>query len=174
MGHPSDRHGYRARIEEREDADRRHRGFGIGHRGAQRSPNPAVHRSPGVIFKEEESNTSSNKLIYTGQIIPDRGSWLYFEYDAKDVLYARINKRRKVPVTIILRAMGYSKQDILKIFYPLQKVKYQKGKYLIPFDVDSIGTRAEFDIKDAKGNLLVASGKRLSAKKIKELKDTYA
>ena len=139
--------------------------------GVERVVVNQLHRSPGVIFKEEESNTSSNKLIYTGQIIPDRGSWLYFEYDSKDVLYARINKRRKVPVTIILRAMGYSKQDIIKIFYPLQNVKYKGGKYLIPFDVDSIGNRAEFDIKDAKGNLLVVSGKRLSAKKIKELKE---
>ena len=67
-----------------------------------------LYRSPGVIFKEEESNTASNKLVYTGQIIPDRGSWLYFEHDAKDILFARINKRRKVPVTIVFRAMGYS------------------------------------------------------------------
>ncbi|WP_390608112.1 hypothetical protein, partial [Helicobacter pylori] len=77
----------------------------------------------GVIFKEEESSTSLNKLIYTGQIIPDRGSWLYFEYDSKDVLYARINKRRKVPVTILFRAMDYQKQDIIKMFYPLVKVR---------------------------------------------------
>lgn len=142
--------------------------------GVERVVVNQLHRSPGVIFKEaENTTTTSAKLTYTGQIIPDRGSWLYFEYDSKDILYARINKRRKVPVTIILRAMGYSKQDILSIFYPLQKVKYQKGKYLIPFDIDSIGNRAEFDIKDSKGNLLVASGKRLSTKKIKELRDAH-
>eukprot|EP01028_Stygiella_incarcerata_P004601 TRINITY_DN2018_c0_g1_i4.p2 TRINITY_DN2018_c0_g1~~TRINITY_DN2018_c0_g1_i4.p2 ORF type:complete len:232 (-),score=-27.56 TRINITY_DN2018_c0_g1_i4:732-1427(-) len=66
--------------------------------GVERVVVNQLHRSPGVIFKEEESNTAGNKLIYTGQIIPDRGSWLYFEYDAKDVLYVRINKRRKLPV----------------------------------------------------------------------------
>ncbi|DAB28955.1 MAG TPA: DNA-directed RNA polymerase subunit beta, partial [Sulfurimonas sp. UBA12504] len=68
--------------------------------GVERVVVNQLHRSPGVIFKEEESTTSGNKLIYTGQIIPDRGSWLYFEYDPKDILYMRINKRRKVPVTI--------------------------------------------------------------------------
>ena len=66
-----------------------------------------------VIFKEEESNTADNKLIYTGQIIPDRGSWLYFEYDAKDVLYVRINKEKKVPVTILFRALGFTLKKIL-------------------------------------------------------------
>ncbi|EDK7793942.1 hypothetical protein CKS86_24265, partial [Salmonella enterica subsp. enterica serovar Typhi] len=67
--------------------------------GVERVVVNQLHRSPGVIFKEEESSTVANKLVYTAQIIPDRGSWLYFEYDAKDVLYVRINKRRKVPVT---------------------------------------------------------------------------
>ena len=84
--------------------------------GVERVVVNQLHRSPGVIFKEEEATTVSNKLIYTGQIIPDRGSWLYFEYDPKDILYMRINKRRKVPVTIMFRALGYSKQDILKLF----------------------------------------------------------
>ena len=70
--------------------------------GVERVVVNQLHRSPGVIFKEEESSISSNKLIYTSQIIPDRGSWLYFEYDAKDILYVRINKRRKVPITILL------------------------------------------------------------------------
>jgi len=77
-----------------------------------------LHRSPGVIFKQEEAQ-NSNKLLYSAQIIPDRGSWVYFEYDVKDVLYVRVNKRRKVPVTILLRAMDYSKEDILKMFYPI-------------------------------------------------------
>ncbi len=70
--------------------------------GVERVVVNQLHRSPGVIFKEEESSTVANKLVYTAQIIPDRGSWLYFEYDAKDVLYVRINKRRKVPVTMLL------------------------------------------------------------------------
>ncbi|CCF81209.1 DNA-directed RNA polymerase beta subunit [Helicobacter bizzozeronii CCUG 35545] len=70
--------------------------------GVERVVVNQLHRSPGVIFKEEKSSTSANKLIYTGQIIPDRGSWLYFEYDVKDVLHVRINKRRKVSATIFI------------------------------------------------------------------------
>ncbi len=72
--------------------------------GVERVVVNQLHRSPGVIFKEEEATTVVNKLIYSAQIIPDRGSWLYFEYDVKDILYARINKRRKIPVTILFRA----------------------------------------------------------------------
>lgn len=60
------------------------------------------------------------------KLYPDRGSWLYFEYDAKDVLYVRINKRRKVPITILFRALGYSKEDIVKLFYPVITIKIKK------------------------------------------------
>ncbi|WP_026944115.1 DNA-directed RNA polymerase subunit beta/beta' [Helicobacter rodentium] len=139
--------------------------------GVERVVVNQLHRSPGVIFKEEESSSASNKLVYTGQIIPDRGSWLYFEYDAKDTLFVRVNKRRKVPVTILFRALGYSKQDILKMFYPLLNIKYKGGKYLISFDPEEFVGRVEFDIKDSKGNLIIAAGKRLTAKKAKALKE---
>lgn len=139
--------------------------------GVERVVVNQLYRSPGVIFKEEESNTASNKLIYTGQIIPDRGSWLYFEYDAKDTLYARINKRRKVPVTIIFRAMGYDKQDILKMFYSNLVIKYKNGKYLTLFNPSNFDGRLEFDLKDEKGNILVQASKRLGAKKAKQLQE---
>ena len=94
--------------------------------GVERVVVNQLHRSPGVIFKQEESATVANKLIYTAQIIPDRGSWLHFEYDTKDILYVRINKRRKVPVTILFRALGYKKQDIIKLFYPIQNLNVKK------------------------------------------------
>lgn len=97
--------------------------------GVERVVVNQLHRSPGVIFKEEESSTVANKLVYTAQIIPDRGSWLYFEYDAKDVLYVRINKRRKVPVTMLFRALGYKKQDIIKLFYPIQTIHVKKDNF---------------------------------------------
>ena len=139
--------------------------------GVERVVVNQLHRSPGVIFKEEESSTTVNKLVYTGQIIPDRGSWLYFEYDAKDTLFVRVNKRRKVPVTILFRALGYSKQDILKMFYPLLKIKHKSGKYSMPFDAEEFIGRVDFDIKDQKGNLIIAAGKRLTAKKAKALKE---
>ena len=139
--------------------------------GVERVVVNQLHRSPGVIFKEDESNTADNKLIYTGQIIPDRGSWLYFEYDAKDILYVRINKRRKVPVTILFRALGYSKEDIIKLFYPILNVKIKNNKFLTEFNPDDFTGRIEFDVKDEKGNLIVAAGKRLTARKAKALVD---
>ncbi|MFA6789174.1 MAG: DNA-directed RNA polymerase subunit beta [Arcobacteraceae bacterium] len=137
--------------------------------GVERVVVNQLHRSPGVIFKEEESATSHNKLIYTGQIIPDRGSWLYFEYDAKDVLYVRINKRRKVPVTILFRALGYSKEDIIKLFYPILNIKIKNNKFLMKFNPDDFTGRIEFDLKDDKGNLVLAAGKRLTTRKANAL-----
>jgi len=139
--------------------------------GVERVVVNQLHRSPGVIFKEEESTTAGNKLIYTGQIIPDRGSWLYFEYDPKDILYMRINKRRKVPVTIMFRALGYSKQDILKLFYPIQTIKIDDYKFSIDFNPSDYSSRLTYDLMDLDGNILVQSAKRLSAKKGQKLLD---
>ena len=133
--------------------------------GVERVVVNQLHRSPGVIFKEEESSTVVNKLIYTAQIIPDRGSWLYFEYDAKDTLFVRINKRRKVPITILFRALGYSKQDILKLFYPVLNIKIRDNKFLMNFEPENFVGRVDFDLKDENGNLLIATGKRLTKKK---------
>ena len=140
--------------------------------GVERVVVNQLHRSPGVIFKEEESTTAGNKLIYTGQIIPDRGSWLYFEYDPKDILYMRINKRRKVPVTIMFRALGYSKQDILKMFYPLQKIYVKENMFLMDFDPKDFAGRLAYDLLDEKGEVVVAAGKRLSSKKAQKLIDS--
>jgi DNA-directed RNA polymerase subunit beta len=133
--------------------------------GVERVVVNQLHRSPGVIFKEEESTTAGNKLIYTGQIIPDRGSWLYFEYDPKDILYMRINKRRKVPVTIMFRALGYSKQDILKLFYPIQTISIDDNKFTMDFNPSDFVSRLAYDLIDTDGKVLVQAGKRLSAKK---------
>ncbi|WP_456402330.1 DNA-directed RNA polymerase subunit beta [Hydrogenimonas sp.] len=137
--------------------------------GVERVVVNQLHRSPGVIFKEEESAAGSSKLLYTAQIIPDRGSWLYFEYDAKDILYVRINKRRKIPVTILFRALGYGKQDILKLFYPLMTIRVKNNKFLMPFKPEHFAGRVEHDVKDEDGNLIIAMGKRLSAKRAKKL-----
>jgi DNA-directed RNA polymerase beta subunit len=137
--------------------------------GVERVVVNQLHRSPGVIFKEEESATTSNKLVYTGQIIPDRGSWLYFEYDAKDILYVRINKRRKIPVTILFRALGYSKQDIIKLFFPILTLKEHNGKYFTEFNPDDFANRVEYDVKDMEGNLVLGAGKRLTKKKAAKL-----
>ncbi len=140
--------------------------------GVERVVVNQLHRSPGVIFKEEEATTAGNKLIYTGQIIPDRGSWLYFEYDPKDILYMRINKRRKVPVTIMFRALGYSKQDILKMFYPLQKISLKDNKFLMDFKAENFSSRLDYNLISADGKAeLMKAGKRLTAKKAQRFID---
>ncbi len=137
--------------------------------GVERVVVNQLHRSPGVIFKEEESSTVANKLVYTAQIIPDRGSWLYFEYDTKDVLYVRINKRRKVPITMLFRALGYKKQDIIRLFYPIQTIHIKNDKFFIEFKPEDFMDRIEFDVKDEKGEVILQSGKRLSKKKAEQL-----
>jgi len=137
--------------------------------GVERVVVNQLHRSPGVIFKEEESPTVLNKLIYTAQIIPDRGSWLYFEYDVKDVLYVRINKRRKVPITILFRALGYKKQDIIKLFYPIKTIYIKKGKFLTDFDPKEYAGRLDYDIINEKGEVLHQASKRLTVKKAEKL-----
>lgn len=137
--------------------------------GVERVVVNQLHRSPGVIFKEEESPTVANRLIYTAQIIPDRGSWLYFEYDTKDVLYVRINKRRKVPITVLFRALGYKKQDIVKLFYPILNLKIKKNKILVPFNADDYTSKLDYDLKDEKGNVILEAGKRLARTKAEKL-----
>jgi len=128
-----------------------------------------LHRSPGVIFKEEEANLVENKLVYSGQIIPDRGSWLYFEYDSKDILYARINKRRKIPVTILLRALGYSKDDIVKLFYTPKEIFVRDNRFVTKFNVDDFSGRVPYEVKDLNGNVIIAASKRLNKKKAQAL-----
>ena len=137
--------------------------------GVERVVVNQLHRSPGVIFKEEESNTSANKLIYNGQIIPNMGAWLYFEYDAKDIMYVRINKRRKMPITILFRALGYSKQQIIQMFYPILDVFVKNGQFFIPFDPTNLEGSLEYDLKNDKGQVILPSGKRFNNKRIKDL-----
>jgi DNA-directed RNA polymerase beta subunit len=138
--------------------------------GVERVVVNQLHRSPGVIFKKDEAK-DSKKLLYSGQIIPDRGSWIYFEYDVKDTLFVRINKRRKVPVTILLRALGYSKEDIIKLFYPITEIKIEDNQFLMPFEPEMLEGRVQFDIEDKDGNLIVAAGKRLTKRKANKLKE---
>src|SRR5690606_30761068 len=86
--------------------------------GTERVIVSQLHRSPGVFFDHDKGKThSSGKLLYSARIIPYRGSWLDFEFDPKDLLYVRIDRRRKLPATILLRALGYSSQEMLEMFF---------------------------------------------------------
>ncbi len=140
--------------------------------GVERVVVSQLHGSPGVIFKEEESPTISNKLLYSAKLIPSRGNWLYFEYDSKDVLNVRINKRRKAPATILLRALGYSKEDILKMFYPIQTIKFQNNKFLTKFVKEEFAERLNFDLIDESGKTILTAGKRLTKRKLNALIDS--
>ncbi len=139
--------------------------------GVERVVVNQLHRSPGVIFKEEEATTVVNKLIYSAQIIPDRGSWLYFEYDTKDILYARINKRRKIPVTILFRALDYSKEDIMKLFYKSKEIFVKDNRFVTKFSVEDFAGRVPYEVRDLDGNIIVAAAKRLTKKKAQKLID---
>ncbi|MBZ0157654.1 MAG: DNA-directed RNA polymerase subunit beta [Alphaproteobacteria bacterium] len=94
--------------------------------GTERVIVSQLHRSPGVYFAPDKGKThASGRLLYTARAIPARGSWLDFEFDSKDILYVRIDRRRKLPATIVLKALGYSNEDLLKTFYPVEEVNLQ-------------------------------------------------
>jgi len=98
--------------------------------GTERVIVSQLHRSPGVFFSHDKGKThASGRLLYSSRVIPSRGSWLDFEFDTKDILYVRIDRRKKLPATIVLKALGYSNEDILKTFYPVEAIKI-KGSSL--------------------------------------------
>ena len=151
--------------------------------GTERVVVSQLHRSPGVFFDHDRGKThSSGKLLYSARVIPYRGSWLDFEFDPKDMVYVRIDRRRKLPATILLRALGYSSEEILGMFYESNSFKVSKGKeptislQLVPSRLR--GEVLTFQVKDKKGKLIVEEGRRITSRhirlmetaKLKELK----
>ncbi|MDF7670990.1 DNA-directed RNA polymerase subunit beta [Orbaceae bacterium ESL0721] len=138
--------------------------------GTERVIVSQLHRSPGVFFDSDKGKThSSGKVLYNARIIPYRGSWLDFEFDPKDNLFARIDRRRKLPATIILRALGYETEEILDIFF--EKTYFEVGKTKLKMDLVPERLRGEtalFDI-EAKGKIYVEKGRRITARHIREL-----
>ena len=97
--------------------------------GTERVVVSQLHRSPGVFFSHDKGKThASGRLLYSARVIPSRGSWLDFEFDTKDILYVRIDRRKKLPATIVLKALGYSNEDLLKTFYPVDTIIIKGGK----------------------------------------------
>ncbi|MDB1135357.1 DNA-directed RNA polymerase subunit beta [Candidatus Anaplasma sp. TIGMIC] len=130
-----------------------------------------MHRSPGVFFDSDKGKTySSGKLIYSARIIPYRGSWLDFEFDIKDIIYFRIDKKRKLPVSYLLKALGMSNNDILDAFYDkVVYVRCDKG-WKVPFVVDRFkGVRLPYDLMDSDGNVLVKANTRITLRVAKKL-----
>ncbi|MCC7184372.1 MAG: DNA-directed RNA polymerase subunit beta [Rhodocyclaceae bacterium] len=130
-----------------------------------------LHRSPGVFFEHDRGKThSSGKLLYSARIIPYRGSWLDFEFDPKDVLYFRVDRRRKMPATILLKALGMSLQDILATFFEFDEFKLAGDTWMLQLIPERLrGETARFDITDAGGRVIVQKNKRVTAKHIREL-----
>jgi DNA-directed RNA polymerase subunit beta len=139
--------------------------------GTERVIVSQLHRSPGVFFEHDRGKThSSGKLLFSARIIPYRGSWLDFEFDAKDYVYFRIDRRRKLPVTILLRSLGYSNEEILKMFFEFDA--FHLGKKGIQFEVvaDRLrGDVARFDILNKAGKVIVAKDKRITVRHIREM-----
>ena len=142
--------------------------------GTERVVVSQIHRSPGIFFDHDGGkNSASGKYIYSGRLIPYRGSWLDFEFDQKDILNARIDRKRKFPVTIFLKALGLSADEILQEFHHVDKVFVKNKKLLRTFDIEQMeGQRINRDIKNAKGDILARSGRRVTRSIIKKVKNS--
>ena len=139
--------------------------------GTERVVVSQLHRSPGVFFDHDKGKThASGKLLFSARVIPYRGSWLDFEFDPKDHLYIRIDRRRKLPGTIILRALGYSTEEILGLFFDNDTIYLSKEKHEMDLVPERLrGQQLHFDLLGARGKVLVESGKRVTARHIREL-----
>jgi DNA-directed RNA polymerase subunit beta len=139
--------------------------------GTERVIVSQLHRSPGVFFEHDRGKThSSGKLLFSARIIPYRGSWLDFEFDPKDYLYFRVDRRRKMPVTILLKALGYTPEQILQTFNDTDTFHIGPKGVEFTLVADRLrGEVAKFDIADKKGEVLVAKDKRITVKHIRDI-----
>ena len=138
--------------------------------GTERVIVSQLHRSPGVFFDHDKGKThSSGKVLYSARIIPYRGSWLDFEFDAKDLVYVRIDRRRKLLATVVLRALGYTTSQVLDLFYEKVPV-YVEDTYQIDLVPERLrGEMAQFDIADKDGKTIVEQGKRINARHVRQM-----
>lgn len=134
--------------------------------GTERVVVSQLHRSPGVFFDHDRGKThSSGKLLYSARIIPYRGSWLDFEFDPRDCLFARIDRRRKIPATILLRALGYDTEAILDIFFETDTFSIENGSFVLDLIPSRLrGETVLFTIQDPKGEMIIEEGRRVTAR----------
>ncbi|MFL0804753.1 MAG: DNA-directed RNA polymerase subunit beta [Agarilytica sp.] len=140
--------------------------------GTERVIVSQLHRSPGVFFEHDKGKThSSGKLLYSARVIPYRGSWLDFEFDPKDLVFVRIDRRRKLPATILLRALGYSNEEMLDMFFEASRFTLLKdgGVKLELVPARLRGDMATFDFVDDAGNVIVEQGRRITARHIRQI-----
>ncbi|TMI35985.1 MAG: DNA-directed RNA polymerase subunit beta, partial [Betaproteobacteria bacterium] len=139
--------------------------------GTERVIVSQLHRSPGVFFEHDRGKThSSGKLLFSARIIPYRGSWLDFEFDPKDIVFFRVDRRRKMPVTILLKALGYTPERILKEFFAFDAFHVEPNHVLFEVVPERLrGEVARFDITDKAGKVVVAKDKRITVKHIRDM-----
>ena len=139
--------------------------------GTERVIVSQLHRSPGVFFEHDKGKThSSGKLLFSARIIPYRGSWLDFEFDPKDILYFRVDRRRKMPVTILLKAIGLNNEQILANFFNFDHFSLTANGASMEFVPERLrGQLASFDVVDKNGVVVIQKDKRINAKHIREL-----
>ena len=139
--------------------------------GTERVIVSQLHRSPGVFFEHDRGKThSSGKLLFSARIIPYRGSWLDFEFDPKDILYFRVDRRRKMPVTILLKAIGMTSEQILANFFVFDNFGLRSEGAEMEFVAERLrGEVARFDIADRSGNVIVSKDKRINAKHVRDI-----
>ncbi len=133
-----------------------------------------LHRSPGVFFDHDKGKThSSGKLLYNARVIPYRGSWLDFEFDPKDCVFVRIDRRRKLPASIILRALEYTSEEILETFFETNTFYFKDGALAVELIAERLrGDVATFDILGADGKVIVETGRRITARHVRLLQDS--
>ena len=138
--------------------------------GTERVIVSQLHRSPGVFFDHDKGKThSSGKVLYNARVIPYRGSWLDFEFDAKDNLFVRIDRRRKLPASIMLRALSFTTEEILATFFETTKFEIKEGKLLMELVPDRMrGETAIFDVI-VNNEVVVEKGRRVTARHIRQL-----
>ncbi|MEZ5757335.1 MAG: DNA-directed RNA polymerase subunit beta [Emcibacteraceae bacterium] len=142
--------------------------------GTERVIVSQMHRSPGVFFDHDGGKTqASGKFLFAARVIPYRGSWLDFEFDAKDIIHVRFDRRRKMPVTTLLYALGLSAEDILDYYYNRLTYKKVKGGWSVTFDPDRWrGVKPTFDLVNAKdGSVLVEAGTKITPRTVKKLQE---
>ena len=139
--------------------------------GTERVIVSQLHRSPGVFFDHDRGKThSSGKLLYSARVIPYRGSWLDFEFDPKDCVFVRIDRRRKLPASVLLRALGYTTEEILAAFYATNVFHVSADEVSLELVPQRLrGEIATFDIKDDQDKVIVEEGRRITSRHINQL-----
>jgi DNA-directed RNA polymerase subunit beta len=143
--------------------------------GTERVIVSQLHRSPGVFFEHDRGKThSSGKLLFSARIIPYRGSWLDFEYDPKDYLYFRVDRRRKMPVTILLKALGYTPEQVLAEFFVFDSFRLHKNEIEFELLPERLrGEIARFDFATKTGKVIVAKDKRITVKHVRDMQEAH-